>query len=181
MVRPRNVGRVQAKKEIPDWEQEEFESRTDIKKAAQAVTDLGEQLAEMTETQIKKLQLPTTLQDAVLLLKRMDKGPALKRQKLYIGRYLRQDEPLLMEIKDKLAEIEAKKKQQNAHFHKLEKWRDRLVMEGDSALHEFLNIYPQADRQQLRQWIRNAQKEQEQSKPPKSARELFKYLKALEW
>lgn len=181
MVRPRNVGRVQAKKEIPDWEQEEFESRSDIKKAAQAVTDLGEQLSEMTEPQIKKLQLPTTLHDALMLLKRMDKGPALKRQKLYIGRYLRQDEPLLAEIKEKLAEIEAKKKQQNAHFHKLEKWRDRLIEEGDSALHEFLNVYPQADRQQLRQWIRNAQKEQSQSKPPKSARELFKYLKALEW
>lgn len=181
MVRPRNVNRVKQKKEIPDWEQEEFESRTDIKKAAQAVTDLGEQLSEMTENEIKKLELPQTLADALLLLKRMDRGPALKRQKLFIGRYLRQDEPLIVEIKEKLAEIEAKKKQQNAHFHKLEKWRDRLVEEGDSALVEFLEFYPQADRQSLRQWIRNAQKEQKESKPPKSSREIFKYLKGLEW
>ncbi|WP_040725003.1 ribosome biogenesis factor YjgA [Thiomicrorhabdus sp. Kp2] len=181
MVRPRNVNRVKLKKEIPDWEQEEFESRTDIKKAAQAITDLGEQLSEMTENEIKRLELPQTLSEALLLLKRMDKGPALKRQKLYIGRYLRQDEPLIVEIKEKLAEIEAKKKQQNAHFHKLEKWRDRLVEEGDSALVEFLEFYPQADRQALRQWIRNAQKEQKESKPPKSSREIFKYLKGLEW
>lgn len=181
MVRPRNVNRVKLKKEIPDWEQEEFESRTDIKKAAQAITDLGEQLSEMTENEIKRLELPQTLSEALLLLKRMDKGPALKRQKLYIGRYLRQDEPLIVEIKEKLAEIEAKKKQQNAHFHKLEKWRDRLVEEGDSALVEFLEFYPQADRQALRQWIRNAQKEQKASKPPKSSREIFKYLKGLEW
>ena len=181
MVRPRNVNRVKLKKEIPDWEQEEFESRTDIKKAAQAVTDLGEQLSEMTETEIKKLQLPKDLADAILLLKRMDRGPALKRQKLYIGKYLRQDEQLLIEIKEKLAEIEVKKKQQNAHFHKLEKWRDRLVEEGDAALVEFLEFYPQADRQSLRQWIRNAQKEQKDSKPPKSSREIFKYLKGLDW
>lgn len=181
MVRPRNVNRVKLKKEIPDWEQEEFESRTDIKKAAQAITDLGEQLSEMTENEIKRLELPQTLSEALLLLKRMDKGPALKRQKLYIGRYLRQDEPLIVEIKEKLAEIEAKKKQQNAHFHKLEKWRDRLVEEGDSALVEFLEFYPQADRQALRQWIRNAQKEQKASKPPKSSREIFKYFKGLEW
>ena len=181
MVRPRNINRVKLKKEVPDWEQEEFESRTDIKKAAQAVTDLGEQLAEMTESEIKKLELPQTLSDALLLLKRMDKGPALKRQKLYIGRYLRQDELLLIEIKAKLSEIETKKKQQNAHFHKLEKWRDRLIEEGDSALVEFLEFYPQADRQALRQWIRNAQKEQKESKPPKSSREIFKYLKGLEW
>ncbi|HHS99502.1 MAG TPA: DUF615 domain-containing protein, partial [Thiomicrospira sp.] len=176
-----NVGRVQAKKTTPDWEQEEFESRTDIKKAAQAVTDLGEQLSQMTESEIKKLALPSTLFDALMLLKRMDRGPALKRQKLYIGKYLRQNEPLIIEIKEKLAEIEAKTKQQNAHFHKLEKWRDRLIEEGDSALHEFLEVYNQSDRQQLRQWIRNAKKEQEASKPPKSARELFKYLKSLDW
>lgn len=181
MVRPRNVNRVKQKKEIPDWEQEEFESRTDIKKAAQAITDLGEQLSEMTENEIKKLELPQSLADALLLLKRMDRGPALKRQKLFIGRYLRQDEPLIVEIKEKLAEIESKKKQQNAHFHKLEKWRDRLVEEGDSALVEFLEFYPQADRQSLRQWIRNAQKEQKESKPPKSSRDIFKYLKGLEW
>ncbi len=181
MVRPRNVNRVKQKKDIPDWEQEEFESRTDIKKAAQAVTDLGEQIAEMTEDQIKKLQLPQHFTEAVLLLKKINKGPALKRQKLYLGKILRQDEDLIVLIKKKLAEIEFKKKQQNAHFHKLEKWRDRLVEEGDAAMHEFLELYPQADRQQLRQWIRNAQKEQREEKPPKSAKEIFKYLRSLEW
>lgn len=181
MVRPRNVNKAKVQKETPDWEQEEFESRSDIKRAAQAVTDLGEQISQMTEDKIKKLQLPSHFTDAVLLLKRMDKGPALKRQKLYLGKLLRQDEPLIIEIKDKLAEIELKKKQQNAHFHKLEKWRDRLVDEGDVALNEFLNLYPHADRQQLRQWMRNAQKEKQQEKPPKASREIFKYLKSLEW
>ena len=181
MVRPRNVNRIKQSKEIPDWEQEEFESRSDIKRAAQAVTDLGEQIAEMPEDQIKKLQLPNHFTEAVLLLKKIGNGPALKRQKLYIGKILRQDEPLIIEIKEKLAEIELKKKQQNAHFQKLEKWRDQLVEEGDSALHAFLEQYPQADRQQLRQWIRNAQKENQQNKPPKSAREIFKYLKSLDW
>ena len=181
MVRPRNVNRVKLKKEVPDWEQEEFESRSDIKKAAQAVTDLGLQIADMPEDQIKKLNLPQAFTDAILLLKTMGKGPAIKRQKAFIGKMLRQDEPLIIQIKEKLAEIELKKKQQNAYFQKLEKWRDRLVVEGDSALAEFLAEYPQADRQQLRQWIRNAQKEQQQDKPPKSAREIFKYLKSLEW
>ncbi|MDG6772953.1 ribosome biogenesis factor YjgA [Thiomicrorhabdus sp. ZW0627] len=181
MVRPRNVNRTKASTEVPDWEQEEFQSRTQIKKAAQAVTDLGEQIAEMSETDIKKLQLPSEFEQAILLLKTMDKGPAIKRQKLFLGKYLRQNEPLIVEIKDKLAEIEARTKQQNAHFQQLEKWRDRMVEEGDDALAEFLQKYPQADRQQLRQWIRNAQKEREGNKPPKSARLIFKYLRGLEW
>ena len=70
-----------AYKDSCDWEQEEFESRTDIKKAAQAVTDLGEKLAELSESKIKSLGLTDELLNAILLLKRMDKGPALKRQK----------------------------------------------------------------------------------------------------
>ena len=40
MVRARNVNRSKIAMEIPDWEQEEFDSRTQIKKAAQAVVDL---------------------------------------------------------------------------------------------------------------------------------------------
>lgn len=181
MVRPRNVGRMVEEKAVPDWEQEAFESRTEIKKAAQAVTDLGEKIAQMTEAQIHKLQLPQEFTDAVLMLKSMGKGPALKRQKMFVGKLLRQNEALIVEIKGKLAELEAKQKQQTAHFHQLELWRDRLLNEGDAALSELLEHYPQIDRQQMRQWIRNASKEAQQNKPPKSSREIFQYLKSLNW
>lgn len=181
MVRPRNVNRVKKVKEIPDWEQEEFESRTDIKKAAQAVTDLGEKLAELSESALKAFGLPDELLKAILLLKKMDKGPALKRQKAFIGKLLRKDEPLLVEIKQKFHELEMKTQQQNAHFHRLEMWRDRMVEEGDDALNEFLQDYPHADRSFLRQSIRNAKKEVLENKPPKSARAIFKYLRGLEW
>lgn len=181
MVRPRNINRKVTPKEIPNWEQEAFKSRTEVKKAAEAVTDLGEQLTEMTVTQIKKMQLPIEVQDAVLMLKGMDKGPAMKRQKLFLGRLLRQHEEIIIEIKTKLEEAEIKAKAMNAHFHRLEVWRDRMLAGGDEALNEFMNMYTHADRSQLRTWIRNAQKEAEENKPPKSARALFQYLKGLEW
>lgn len=181
MVRPRNVGRSREEIVTPDWEQEEFESRNQIKKAAKAVTNLGEELSKLTVSQIKKLGLPSDFQDAILMLKEMDKGPALKRQKLFIGRRLRQDEDLILEIKEKLHQVEVKAKQQNAHFHRLEMWRDQMVSEGDEALNAFLQDYSHADRSQLRQWIRNAQKEAEQNKPPKASRAIFQYLKSLEW
>lgn len=181
MVRPRNVNRTKAKRDIPDWEQEEFESRTDIKKAAQAVKDLGESLAQYSPSQLKKFNLPDELLNAILLLQEMKNGPAIKRQKGFIGKFLRQDEELITQIKDQLFAMEQKSKQQNVHFHRLEKWRDRLVEEGDEALNEFMELYSHADRSQLRQWIRNAQKEAEQNKPPKAYRAIFQYLKGLEW
>jgi len=62
---------------------------------------------------------------------------------------------------------------------KLEALRDRLVEEGDDAISEVLNLYPEADRQQLRVLIRNAQKEKAANKPPKSYRQIFSYLREL--
>ena len=181
MVRPRNVNKGNRKKPVPDWEQEEFTSRTDIKLAAQHVTDIGAQLGELSDSQLKKMQLHPELMDALLLLKKMDPGPAIKRQRQFIGKWLRQHEDELAGIKDQLEEIEARAKKQNLHFQKLERWRDRLLQEQDEALNEFMEEFPHADRTLLRQHIRNAQKEAEQNKPPKSARAIFQYLKGLEW
>ena len=77
----------------------------------------------------------------------------------------------------------AKFKNQSGHavreHHIVEKWRERLLNEGHDALTELLDEYPHADRQQLRQLVRNAQKEKELAKPPKSSRLLYRYLKAL--
>jgi ribosome-associated protein len=53
-----------------------------------------------------------------------------------------------------------------------------LLEEGD-ALTELLAAYPQADAQQLRTLIRNAQKEKELMKPPKSYREIFQILRDI--
>ncbi len=181
MVRPRNVGRYQAPKETPNWEQEEFESRTDIKKAADAVKDLGENIANLTLKQIHTFNLPTEFLDAILLFKKMGKGPALKRQKSFIGKYLRKNEDLIIQIKTRFQQIEQKEQQQNAHFKRLENWRNRIITEGDEALNQFLQDYSNADRSLLRNLARNAKKETAENKPPKSARAIFKYLKALEW
>ena len=51
--------------------------------------------------------------------------------------------------------------------------------QGDDAVPEVLNLWPDADRQQLRSLIRNAKKEKEGNKPPKSARLIFQYLREL--
>ena len=40
-------------------------------------------------------------------------------------------------------------------------------------------LYPEADRQQLRSLVRNAQKEKAANKPPKAYRQIFQYLRDL--
>ena len=51
--------------------------------------------------------------------------------------------------------------------------------EGDAALAEFLNEYPSADRQHLRQLARNAKEEKLKNKPPHAFRDLFRELREL--
>jgi ribosome-associated protein len=74
-------------------------------------------------------------------------------------------------------------KNKSAHavreHHIVERWRDRLIAEGNEALTELLDEQPHADRQLLRQLLRNAQKEAEADKPPRSSRLLYRYLKEI--
>ena len=82
-------------------------------------------------------------------------------------------------IRQALDKLKNRHNQQVALFHKLEQIRDRLIEQGDDAVPEVLNLWPNADRQQLRSLIRNAKKEKEGNKPPKSARLIFQYLREL--
>jgi ribosome-associated protein len=62
----------------------------------------------------------------------------------------------------------------------LEQWRTRLIDDND-AMKSFLDEYPNVDRQQLRNMVRNAQKEMH-SEPPKpgtSYKKLFQMIKEI--
>ena len=46
-------------------------------------------------------------------------------------------------------------------------------------MHDVIQASPDLDRQHLRQLVRNAIRERDQEKPPKSARALYRYLRDL--
>lgn len=180
MVRPRNVNKKKKTREAPNWEQEEiFASRTQIKLAAQAVNDLGEQLAQMKEGDLARFTLSDEVLEAIALLQRLGKGPAYKRQKQFLGKLLRKDEEQLAHIREVLEQLALEGRQQQVLNKKLEKWRARLIEEGDVALAELLAMFPHADRPKLRQLIRAAQNDQQAQKAEKARKELFQLLKQL--
>ena len=53
----------------------------------------------------------------------------------------------------------------------------QLIELGDTKINDTLDIYPQLERQKLRQLVRQANKEKKLEKPAKTAKELFIYLK----
>jgi ribosome-associated protein len=66
-----------------------------------------------------------------------------------------------------------------AALHEAEDWRDKLLSADEGRLTAFVEQYPGCDRTHLRQLVRNAKKERDLDKPPRSARQLFRYLRQL--
>lgn len=151
-------------------------SKSEIKRDAEALKDLGKELMELGANALDRMPLDDDLRQAVELAQRIKKE-GRRRQIQLIGKMLRsRDADPIYAALDKLKN---KHNQQIALFHKLERLRDQLVEQGDDAIEEVVSLYPNTDRQQLRSLIRAAQKEKAANKPPKSYRQIFQYLKEL--
>lgn len=152
-------------------------SRSEIKRELKALQDLAKELVELNDKQLARLPLNDVVMAAVIESRRIHQHIARKRHLKYVAKQLRElDEEALRHGMDVLKDQD---KVANARFHHMEKWRDRLIEEGDEAFKAFLDEYPQAERQQIRQLIRNAQKERLGNQAPKSARALFKLIREL--
>jgi len=160
----------------PDSADLEPISKTRRKAEANALQDIGVKLVELPKDRLAKLDLPERLLDAVLEAKRITANGATRRQKQYIGSLMHDIE--VAPIIDQLQRWEGKHSAENAYFHQLERWRDRLLND-EKALSEFMQLHPRADTQQLRTLIRNNQRELVANKPAKSSRELFKMLREI--
>ncbi len=152
-------------------------SKSERKRESQAAQDLGEKLVQLPASQLKQIPMPDELRDAIALARRITQRGGHRRQLQYIGKLMRglDTDP----IRTALDRLENRDAEAVAQLHRAERWRDRLLAEGDAALEELVNGFPAVDRQHIRQLIRSAQQEQAKSKPPRSARELFRLLKAL--
>jgi ribosome-associated protein len=162
-----------------DHNEEELDlppSKTKVKKQMLDLQDIGEQLVNLSKEQLAELDLPEALRDAVHEMKRINKFGAQRRQMQYIGRLMRETDPA--PIIAKLEVWSGKSHQHIAWLHQIERWRDRLL-EDETALTELLANHPEADAQRLRALIRNALKEKELAKPPKSYREIFQVLREI--
>ncbi|MDL2275792.1 DUF615 domain-containing protein [Desulfosarcina sp. OttesenSCG-928-G10] len=158
--------------------QEENEiSRTRRKKDALALQRIGEKLAALSESRLNRMDLPPDLLEAILTLKAMRSHGARRRQIQYVGALMRNVD--VAPIDRALREIEQGDYLQASAFHRIEKWRDRLVTGDDALMDEILETFPDADRQRLGKLVRSARKEIGQESSNRSARHLFRYLQAL--
>lgn len=164
-----------------EFEQEyDRPSKSQLKREMTALQKLGEELVAEPRDRVKRLPLPEDVRDAILECQAIKDHEGRRRQMQYVGKKMRGlEEDELAAVQRMLDSWRGASKADTAALHALERRRDRLLKD-DNALTELLSEYPQADVQQLRTLIRNARKEQAESKPPKAYREIFQILKELQ-
>ena len=155
-------------------------SRSEQRRAALDVLALGEKLVALSEAQLAKLPIPEDLLPHIRDAKRITSHVAHKRQLAFLAKQMRrEDDEALDAIRDALDVGGDAARRETAALHRVETWRERLLADGDAALAELLTEYPAADRQHLRQLVRNAIDERNRNKPPHAFRELFRELREL--
>lgn len=152
-----------------------WQSKTQRKQEMQALQALGEKIIALSDAERARLPLSDEMLAAVEETGRIRSHEGRRRHMQYVGKVMRREDTAA--IQAAFDEFEQEKLQRDHAFHRLEKWRERLIEQGDDAVEAFIAEFPDVDRQALRQLIRNAQRERAQDKPPTSSRKLFKLIR----
>ncbi len=116
-----------------------------MKREFSALQELGEQLLALTTAELESLSLDAKLEQAIRDATRIKSRGALRRQKQYIGKLMRDVNP--GPIRDGLARLRAEDLRAKRAFSQAERWRDRLVSNGQVALDDFEAATGAADTQ----------------------------------
>ncbi|WP_295393506.1 ribosome biogenesis factor YjgA [uncultured Thiodictyon sp.] len=151
-------------------------SKSQFKREHLALQALAERLTAMPRVQLERLRLSDATWAAIEETGRIKDIRARGRHYKRIANLLeREDMHAVHALMDQAAERE---RADAAHHHGLERWRERLIGEGNEALSEFLDEFPQTDRQQLRTLIRAAKRDTERGRP-EAPRKLFRFLRTV--
>lgn len=164
-----------------DDEDDELESlgpsRTRLRDQAAAYLELAEQLAKGKHGKLVDPPFDATLREAIADAQRFTKT-ARVRQIRRVAQLMREVGPieeLHAALAGKTAESRAKQEREQLS----EAWRARLLEQGDVALAELMAAHPSADRQQLRQLIRQASRTPPDARSKRAATSLLRAVRGL--
>ena len=151
-------------------------SKTEQKKAVQRMAALGEQLAELNPKQIQKLPVEERLIDALLDVRSITSHEARRRQFLRIGKLLRnEDESVILSY---LTPQQGAKK-----TAQLQRWVERMIIQGDPVIKEFMKAHNAAEHHPIRQHILRIQRDITKQVPAEELAEsklkLFNYIQQV--
>ncbi len=159
-----------------EFDEIEIVSKSQLKRDSHALQDLGKRLSTLPAEHLARIPLDEQMHEAIALAKRIhNKRSALKRHYQFIGKLLRARDP--EPIVAALAEIDHESQQSIQLHHRAERWRDRIVDEGNEAIDALIDETGRADRQKLRQLWRNHNSARSDAKRIQHARLIYKEIK----
>jgi ribosome-associated protein len=154
-------------------------SRSTQRREALDILALAKELAALPAGDLDLVPLNESLRRQVDEARRITQQVAHKRQVQYLAKHLRKYQEDIPAIRLAVDAPKLEKRRATAQLHHAEVWRDRLIAEGDDAINALLLEHPEADRQQLRQLVRQANVELKAGKPPAASRQIFKIVRDL--
>ena len=149
-------------------------TKGELKRRAQSLQDLGEALIDAPDELVDSLGLPEKLRDAIGLARRITSRGALVRQRQYIGKLMRQVDEA--PIRAALEAAEERQRLDARRFKLVERWRDRLVAEGEPAVEALLAERPALDAAELRRLTAAARAARGPDGDQGAGRVLFRFL-----
>ena len=145
-------------------------SKTRRKRQAHDAQALGVALGELRPDQLAAFRLPERLHQAIIDIQAMTKHEAVRRQRQFIGKLMRDID--LEPIAARLAALQAPASRETARFHRVERWRTEML-EDATAVARFVAEFPDADAAALSRLVDEAKSEREAERAPRRYRELF--------
>ena len=174
-------------------------SRSEKKRQSIALQNMGEELTRLGPQEVKNLDLPADLREALQLYARIGDHEGRRRQMQFIGRVMREIDPApIRAMLDARREVSAAA---TAALHKAEQWRDRLLNADEAELGELIETLlaarpaqPEADSTEeadakpgkkaisageLRTMAVAARKEAVENNTPQARRALFRAIHGM--
>jgi ribosome-associated protein len=153
-------------------------SKSARKREMTALQALGESLVELSERELVRIPIDDArLLETIREARAIRSNSARRRHLQYLGKLMRSVDP--DPIREALEDLHRQRQGETRAFRELEAWRDTLLQEGDSAIQGLIQRFPDADRQLVRQLLRQHKRETATGKPPAASRKLFRYLRQL--
>lgn len=154
---------------------EELKSKSQKKREADAIQDLGNQLIALSLDDLQTLPLTEPLFLAIRDAKYIKSHGAIRRQSQWVAKLLRAND--LDAITTAFEALQAADKSQTAQFHAAELWREKLLDGGNEALAAFVTQYQPEDLQYLRQLIKKAQTATQPLQQKTASTALFRFIR----
>jgi ribosome-associated protein len=164
-----------AQDDAPDDEPLEEPSKSQRKRAAAELKELGDELVALPPAELDALPIGEKLRDAIELAHRITAHGGAARQRQLIGKLLRKTD--VEDLRAAIGRRVLERRMVARDFHRLESWRDRLLAEGEPAIAALIATEPRIDAHELRALVAAARTEAAAGRGPSAARALFRRLR----